>query len=467
MMKRLFAILLSLAMLLSVTAVFAEGDAEAAVPDTLLLTVNGQEIRENNEKLQHYLSELLSGSEETDELFMHVARMFAMNYTLQEIMLLERATANGPVDEEALRQQAEINWNNSVEQIMANLSGITEDSSEEDRIAARADALSYIESNYGYTEESFVAEMVQNMPLNTAYTDILNELKTTRTDLTATEEDILAAYNDVVKEEMEGVGNDIQMYEFYQQYYGYTFHYVPEGYRGILHILLKVDQELLDQWTDLSARLEEAQNASEVTGDAEPTEAPAETEEPVTEEMVEAARQAILDSQKETIDTIKARLADGESFESLIAEFGTDPGMQNEDYLKNGYTVHPDSVQYDTNFTKAAAALEKVGDISDPVISSFGIHILYYLRDVPAGPMEITEEERAQLQSDIEEENLNLAFSEYFDAWVAGEGLVWTEEGEGWKFDQTVYDQYLNSEAEELEETEEDAGTETEEVPAT
>ena len=249
MMKRLFAILLSLAMLLSVTAVFAEGDAEAAVPDTLLLTVNGQEIRENNEKLQHYLSELLSGSEETDELFMHVARMFAMNYTLQEIMLLERATANGPVDEEALRQQAETNWNNSVEQIMANLSGITEDSSEEDRIAARADALSYIESNYGYTEESFVAEMVQNMPLNTAYTDILNELKTTRTDLTATEEDILAAYNDVVKEEMESVGNDIQMYEFYQQYYGYTFHYVPEGYRGILHILLKVDQELLDQET--------------------------------------------------------------------------------------------------------------------------------------------------------------------------------------------------------------------------
>ena len=94
--------------------------------------------------------------------------------------------------------------------------------------------------------------------------------------------------------------------------------------------------------------------------------------------------------------------------------------------------------------------------ISDPVISSFGIHILYYLRDVPAGPMEITEEERAQLQSDIEEENLNLAFSEYFDAWVAGEGLVWTEEGEGWKFDQTVYDQYLNSEAEEWEEPDED-----------
>ena len=145
MMKRLFAILLSLAMLLSVTAVFAEGETEAAAAaDTLLLTVNGREVRENDEQLQHYLSELLSGSEDTGELFVHVARMISMNYLLEEIMLHERATADCPIDEEALRQQAETEWNNTVEQFMAGLSGITEESSEEDRIAARADALSYI-----------------------------------------------------------------------------------------------------------------------------------------------------------------------------------------------------------------------------------------------------------------------------------------------------------------------------------
>ena len=60
--KRIFAILLALAMLLSVTAVFAEAEEPAAepetavemtpVPDTLLVTVSGREIRENNEKLQ-------------------------------------------------------------------------------------------------------------------------------------------------------------------------------------------------------------------------------------------------------------------------------------------------------------------------------------------------------------------------------------------------------------------------------
>lgn len=44
---------------------------------------------------------------------------------------------------------------------------------------------------------------------------------------------------------MESVGNEASTYEFYKNYYGYQFHYVPEGYRGIIHILLKVDEELI------------------------------------------------------------------------------------------------------------------------------------------------------------------------------------------------------------------------------
>ena len=290
--------------------------------------------------------------------------------------------------------------------------------------------------------------------LNNAYTAILDELKASRPDLTATEEEIQAAYNDTVNEEMEYVGNDAGMYEMYQNYYGYTFHYIPEGYRGITHILLKVDQELLDNWTSLSARLEESHEETEGTGESEE---PSETEEPVTEEMVEAARQAILDSQKETLDAINAKLESGVSFEDLIAEYGTDPGMQTESNLKNGYSIHPDSIIYDAAFTKAAAALEKVGDVSDPVVSSFGIHILYYLRDIPAGAIEISEEEKEQLKSDIESERISLAFSEYYDQWLASSDVEWTAEGEAWKFDQEAYDAYLNPAEEEPE---------AEEVPA-
>ena len=461
MMKRLFAVLLALAMLLSVSAVFAESEETAAepaaetvpVPDTLLVTVFGQEIRENNEKLQSYLANMIEQAGAEDEETLHISRMFAMSYVLEEIMLNRKAAEGAPVDEDALRQEALEEWNSIVNSYMQGMGNITDESSEEDKTAARADALSYIESNYGYTEESYIAEVLENTPLNNAYNTIIEELKASRPDLTATEEEILAAYNDTVNEEMENVGNDAAMYEMYQNYYNYTFHYIPEGYRGVTHILLKVDQELLDNWTSLSARLEESHEETESTGESKEsvetekpaeTEEPAATEEPVTEEMVEAARQAILDSQKETLDAIKAKLESGVSFEDLIAEYGTDPGMQTESNLKNGYPIHADSVIYDANFTKAAAALEKVGDVSDPVISSFGIHILHYLRDIPAGAIEITEEQKEQLKSEIESERISLAFSEYYDQWLASSDVVWTEEGEAWKFDQEAYNAYLN-----------------------
>ena len=479
MMKRLFAVLLALAMLLSVSAVFAESEETAAepaaetvpVPDTLLVTVFGQEIRENNEKLQSYLANMIEQAGAEDEETLHISRMFAMSYVLEEIMLNRKAAEGAPVDEDALRQEALEEWNSIVNSYMQGMGNITDESSEEDKTAARADALSYIESNYGYTEESYIAEVLENTPLNDAYNAIIEELKASRPDLTATEEEILAAYNDTVNEEMEYVGNDAGMYEMYQNYYNYTFHYIPEGYRGVTHILLTVEQELLDNWTDLSARLEGSRGETESTGESKEsaetekppeTEEPAATEEPVTEEMVEAARQAILDSQKETLDAISAKLESGVSFEDLIAEYGTDPGMQDENNLKNGYTIHPDSIIYDANFTKAAAALEKVGDVSDPVISSFGIHILYYLRDVPAGAIEITEEEKEQLRSEIESERISLAFSEYYDQWLASSDVVWTAEGEAWKFDQEAYDAYLNPTEEEVPEEEPEA----EEVPA-
>ena len=462
MIKRLFSILLALALLLSVSAVFAEGEEPAAepapVPDTLLATVNGQEVRENNEKLQAYLSDMVSQAGSTeDEETMHIVRMFAMNYFLQEFMLHEKAASGNALDPDALRQEALDEWNTVVESYMQGMYGITDESSEEDKTAARADALSYIETNYGYTEDSYVEEVTNNKPLNNAYSDILEELKASRPDLAVTDEDIQKAYNDQVAEEMEYVGNDAATYEMYQSYYGYSFHYIPEGYRGITHILLKVDQELLDSWTDLTARLEEAHEETENTentGDAETEAAPAETEEPVTAEMVEDARQAILDSQKDKIDEIKAKLESGVAFEDLIAEYGEDPGMQDENYLKNGYSVHPDSIAFDDNFTKAAAALEKVGDVSDPVVSQFGIHILYYLRDVPAGQLEMSDEEKAQLQSDIESERLSLAFSEYFDQWVETADIVWTSEGEAWKFDQEAYNAYINPEDDPVEEEE-------------
>lgn len=518
MMKKILAILLAAALMLSAAALAEETalpEAEATpevtatpIPDTLLVTVNGVEIRENDEDLQYfYENDLQTVTNPEDEVNQHYARMMAMESALQTKVIYSKRDSRFTEEEIAsLKEQAKTEWDETVNELMKSQMGITDASTEEDKTAARADVLSMLESYYGYTEETYIDGAVSR-----AFSErVIEELKEGDPSLSATEEDVAQAIADTIAQEkeevaayayyqklaeedpekaasksyedlyqelsemapemMEQYANDLATYEMISSYYsmsGTPFHYIPEGYRGITHILLSVEKELLDKYNDLKARLEESRNgetepAAEATEGAEATEAPAETEEPVTEEMVEAARQAILDSRKDTIDEIMKKLADGANFEDLIAEYGTDPGMQDETNLKNGYSVCKESTTLTPEFVDAAAALEKIGDVSAPVVSNFGIHILHYLRDVPAGQLEMTEEELAELKEQIESERINLAIGELVGGWVAEADIAWTAEGEAWKFDESVAEAYNAMNA-----AEEPAAAEsTEEAPA-
>ena len=60
------------------------------------------------------------------------------------------------------------------------------------------------------------------------------------------------------------------------------------------------------------------------------------------------------------------------SFDELIQEYGTDPGMQDAATRAEGYPVHMDSTNWDAAFTAGAFTMEKIGDISEPVVGSYG-----------------------------------------------------------------------------------------------
>ena len=269
---------------------------------------------------------------------------------------------------------------------------------------------------------------------------------------TVTDEEVEAYYNDLVQEDRETYEGQIPTYEFYTNYYGQSSYYIPEGFRSVIHILLPVDETLLNDWKDLSARLEEQENAenAETTDndeaateetasdetpvpDADPTEEPTPTPEPVTKEMVDEAEKAILDSVQATVDEIKAKLDSGVSFEDLIQEYGTDPGMEDEAKRAEGYLVHEDSILWDPAFAKAAMALEKIGDISEPVLGQYGVHILQYLRDVPGGAVELTDDMKEEFRSTLESEMRNEALNTALDEWEATVDIVYTEAGEAWK----------------------------------
>ena len=459
MMKRLFAILLAVAMVLCAMSALAE-NADA---DPVLVTVNGEEIRESTEMVKTWKGYLLSqvGSD-ADEATMQMVNQYALEYTIQYTAAklgLEKAGL-GITQEEldaekaAMAAEAKAQWDEAVDGIAEEQFGITAASTDEEKAAGRADAINFILTNYGITEEDFTTITDGDVMLNTIYSKAYSNATQ---GIAVTDEEVEAHFNELVEEDRQLListasqmnGDDAELsdeelnkamaaiYEMYAQYYGYGFMYQPEGYKGITHILLPVEEELLNTWKDLQAKLEEQADEQEATEGTEATDgteaAPEATAEPVTQEMVDAAKQAILDSVKEKVDEINAKLASGTSFEDLILEYGTDPGMQDEKTRAEGYPVHAGSLVYDQNFTNGAAALQNVGDVSDPVVSQFGVHILHYLRDLPSGAVEFTDEVKQGIYEELLGNKQSEAFNAQMAQWKADAVIEWTEAGESWK----------------------------------
>ncbi len=188
------------------------------------------------------------------------------------------------------------------------------------------------------------------------------------------EDKLKETFDSFVQSDKEMFEGNVLMYEYATNYYGYLSYYMPEGYRGITHILIDADADALSTYAAA----------------AEGTDA----------EAIENAKAAVIESCKEKLDEIYGKIENGESFESLIAEYNTDPGMSGEN-LKNGYAVHKDTIVFMQEFTDGAYSekMVSVGDVSDPVVTSYGVHILYYLRDIPGGAVEYTDAIRAELEA--------------------------------------------------------------------
>jgi len=216
----------------------------------------------------------------------------------------------------------------------------------------------------------------------------------------------------------------------------------PEGYRTVKHVLVIPEESVLKAVTDARTALKTAQNElsnleGELTAvnDADAAEAEGEeartaeeiqkdidakaAEIPVLEKAVADAEAACLASVKEKTDAVYADLAAGKSIDEVMAAYGEDPGMQRERAMTTGYFISAASTRWDSNFAAEAMALEKVGDYSaEPVISSSGVHIVYYFSDVTPGAVAL---------EDIKDEMYELTMSEKKTAHFSTELENWIE----------------------------------------
>lgn len=100
-------------------------------------------------------------------------------------------------------------------------------------------------------------------------------------------------------------------------------------------------------------------------------------------------------------------------FDSLIDVFNQDPGMP-----EKGYLVSDANITFVESFKKASMALEKVGDISEPVESNFGYHIIQFASEVPEGPAAL-ETVRETIHASLFSTKREAAYQELQSQWLA------------------------------------------------
>ncbi len=417
-MNKTRLIALVMVLMMALTQAFAEA-APAPQGDVVLATVNGEEITKADADalipaLVNY--QYIADASDYKATVDFLVRQKTLEKKVKD-MGFDQFT---PEELTAFEQEAQSRWNEALTQYADYIQA-------EDTEEAKAQAMEQAKAYYASQHLSY--EALLTSAKNAAGQDKMTAYL--MGGYQPTEDEILAIFNQVGPAYQQQYENDIQTYEYMTQYSGQNSWYTPEGYRGMIHILLTGDQELLNQVRTLEAAYEEQQQA-EANGtpaaDAQQDET-AQPKEPVTKEMIEAARQKVLDSKADVIKEINDRLAKGESFEDLIKEFGEDPGMTNPDNLENGYAVHQNSVMWDPAFVKGAFSekMKQVGDVSDPVVGAYGVHILKYLRDVPSGLI-MTDAIHDEINQYLVANKQNEVYAQAFDGWMKEMDVVYNQE---------------------------------------
>jgi len=417
-MKKMIRLLaLTLALMLCMLPVLAETSA-----DDVLATVNGEPVtRADYEEMLANLNDEYGASYDMSNemiaaMFRQIAMEYAVNYAAEEAMLKDIIAQNNlQLTEEELADAAQLareDFSLQVDAIVDQYAayGMADVSTDEGRAAAMVEILAQLES-MGVTEASYIAEMQVYAGYDKAYEWLFR-------DVTVSEDEVRALFDTRVEEDRIAYENDFEAYEAMQQQnqmalmYGMTEYYVdlyymPTGYRLVTHILLETDETA-----------QAAYNALLENPDA-------------TADEIAAAEKAVIASVQPTIDEINARLAEGESFNSLIPDYTMDPGMADEASIAQGYEVHPQSTMWVTPFRDAAFTVENVGDVTAPVVTDFGVHILYYAADLPGGPIDFEE-----MRPLLEEELLNNKLSDCaYDAlmkWMETAEIVYSDEAKGY-----------------------------------
>ncbi len=395
--KSLLALLLALTMLLSGCALVAVD--QAADNARIIIDVNGETV--TKQSVSNSVNSVISQNEYMNQMY----SMFGMSASystdsatitpqvieayVENLVSLQKAKALGldqfTEEEQAkIKENADSDWASYLSQVAQ---AYFPDQTLEGE-ALEAEALKAIEQHGLSGRDTFDQSAADAMLL-----DKLKEYAIK--DVAVTDEEVTALYDEKVAADQEKYTADPVSYGTAVSN-GTAVYYAPAGYRNVKHILIQLtdeDSAAVDEKekasTDAKTALTDAQaaleNAEEGADTAALQTAVDEAQKAADEAAaaLEAATDAAFANIKGKADEVYAlATAEGADFDALVKEYSQDSESAPEYYV-----VSEGSTVFVAPFVTGAMALEKVGDISEPVRTDYGYHIIKYCGDVAEGPV--------------------------------------------------------------------------------
>ena len=427
MQKKSILALLMAAMLIlsgcSLVTVDQAADNARVIVDVNGETVTKQQISNavNNTISQNeYMNQLyamfgMTGSNPTDTATIIPQVIDAYVENLVSLQKAKELGLDQMTEEEQakIQEHADEDWKTFLNQVAQNyFPGLTLEGE-----ALEAEAQKYIDEYKLATKADFVDSATKEVLLEKLEADTVKDVVVTEEELAAGLEERVAADQETYTQDPNAYGSAVNK--------GTVAYYAPAGYRMVKHILVKLEDADSTAISDKEKAKTEAETAltnaktalEEAAEDADKDalqSAVAEAEKAVQEAtaaVTEATEAAFANIQAKVDEVYAKATAEGADFDALIKEYSTDSMPEAGYAVKEGFTDFVES------FVTASMGLANVGDVSEPVRSNYGVHIIKYVGDVAEGPVAL-DTVRASLEAELLTAKKNATYTDAVKAWT-------------------------------------------------
>ena len=332
-LKTMLILVLAVGMLFSAVGCSMITVNEERDKEQVVATVNGVEIkkeeilRDIDAYYQMYgITDDNRDTQEGQELLSRAKTLLLDDYIEAEI-IRQQAEAMGlyPLTDEELQQAKE-----DAEAMGQSLTELHQESVKSD--VEEDPSLDYDTELNARLEESLLQAGVSNGALEAGYIRDTIETKVKEAvtaDVQISDEEVQAWYDEQLAEQKESLDEAPETLSDIES--STISVYVPEGLRYVKHILIAIPDEAADEISSLRT-----------DGDTE---------------GADALRDEELAKLKPKADEVLAKVQAGEDFDSLIAEYGEDPGMESNE---EGYLISEGNTDYVEEFVQAGMDINKV-----------------------------------------------------------------------------------------------------------